>query len=282
MSGDTTSWTVKDVLTWTTNRFRELGIDTPRLDAELIIAHVLGRDRVGVYLDLLRPLSPEERARIRAMVARRQKREPMAYILGVKEFYGRSFVVDQRVLIPRPDTETLVECVLERVKPPASVLEVGVGSGAVLITLGLERPGLELHGTDISSGALEITAHNAQQLGAQVHLYAGSLVEPLEGRRFAVVLSNPPYVEEDASLEPELSFEPPEALFAVDRGMAVIRALIDTAPGVLEEGGWLILEVGAGQATETRALLEASPWVDAFIQQDLAGIERVCGARLGA
>ncbi len=204
----------------------------------------------------------------------------MAYILGEREFYGHLLQVDERVLIPRPDTETLVEQALERLQPGDTVLDVGTGSGAVLLALGLTLPGLVLHGSDLSEGALTVAKKNAERLGVEATWHRGSLLEPVGGLRFSLIVSNPPYVRRGEPLAPELGFEPEEALFAEDEGYALLERLIATAPPSLLPGGWLLLEFGAGQEARLLEQLSCPPWGSTFITRDLAGLPRVLGAQL--
>lgn len=279
------TWTIREVLDWTTSDFSTRAIATPRLDAELLVAQALGIDRVGLYLDLDRPLLDDERAEIRALVGRRRNREPVAYILGYRDFYGRRFSVNSSVLIPRPDTETLIEHALACIPEdaPFRVLDVGTGSGAIALTLAAERPLATVTGTDISEDSLAIASMNAKQLGLEdrVRLEKANLVN--EGSKYDLVISNPPYVThgEIAELEPEVrDYEPALALEGGEDGLDVVRALVSAAAGVTCAGAQMLIEVGAGQAELALAIAERSEaWTPVGSYPDLNRIERVVHLR---
>jgi release factor glutamine methyltransferase len=275
-------WTPLDLVRWTTGYFKENGVPSPRLDAEVLLAFVLQVERIELYTAFERPVEPAERERFRELVRERaQKRRPVAYLTGVREFWSRSFRVDESVLIPRPDTETLVREAVAR--EPRRILEVGVGSGAVCGALALELPEAEIVGTDISESALEIARENLASLGVaeRCELRRADLVS---GGDFDALVSNPPYVPtaELAGLDPEVLHEPRSALDGGADGLDVIRRLVEAAPKVLRPGGWLLLEIGAGQAPRVSALLEASGFEDTVLCLDLAGVERVAAARSGS
>jgi release factor glutamine methyltransferase len=283
------TWTIRRVVQWTAQDFAARGLDSPRLDAELLVAHALQIDRVRLYMDLDRPLVPDELAAIRALVIRRRKREPLAYVIGTREFFGRSFAVTPAVLVPRPETETLVERALELLPPDAEgpVLDVGTGSGCIALTLAAERRALQMDATDLAEAALAVAARNAERLGvaARVRFYCGDLFAALpEPRRYALVVSNPPYISlnERPALAPELAREPEEALFAGEDGLAIIRRLVAEAPSYLAPGGTLLVEIGAGQGEAVLALLRAAGFEDPVIHKDLGGRERVAEGRCGA
>ncbi len=275
-------WTPLDLVRWTTGYFKENGVPSPRLDAEVLLAFVLQVERIELYTAFERPVEPAERERFRELVRERaQKRRPVAYLTGVREFWSRTFRVDESVLIPRPDTETLVREAVAR--EPRRILEVGVGSGAVCGALALELPEAEIVGTDISESALEIARENLASLGVaeRCELRRADLVS---GGDFDALVSNPPYVPtaELAGLDPEVLHEPRSALDGGADGLDVIRRLVEAAPKVLRPGGWLLLEIGAGQAPRVSALLEASGFEDTVLCLDLAGVERVAAARSGS
>jgi release factor glutamine methyltransferase len=272
-------WTPVDLVRWTTRYFAEHGVASPRLDAELLLAHVLGVERIGLYTAFDRPVEPRERERFRELVRERaQKRRPVAYLTGVREFWSRPFRVDDSVLIPRPDTETLVREAIARA--PRRVLEVGVGSGAVCGALALELPESTFVGTDLSDPALEIARQNLEALGVadRCELLCVDLVS---GGDYDALVSNPPYVPtgELAGLEPEVQHEPREALDGGADGLDVIRRLVSAAPQVLRPGGWLLLEIGAGQGADVVALMQAEGLAEIELRPDFAGIERVAVAR---
>ncbi len=282
------AWTIRRVLAWTTENFKERGIESARLDAELLVAHALGLTRVALYMDLDRPLTDEERVAIRDLVKRRRQHEPVAYILGAKEFWGRSFSVSPAVLIPRPDTETVIEPALELLPADAAgrALDLCTGSGIIGLTLAAERPGLTVDLTDLSPEALAVARTNAEALGvaARARFFEGDLFAPLEqDAQYLLIASNPPYIPdgEIATLPPDVrDHEPRLALAAGAEGMDVHRRSAAEAGRFLGPGGTLLVEVGAGQAPALEALLASQDWVEATARhRDLGGIERVVEAR---
>ena len=282
---DSSTWTIREVLEWTTRDFESRGIESPRLDAELLVAEALGVDRVGLYLDLNRPLSKEERSAIRPLVARRRSREPVAYILGRRDFYGRSFTVTPDVLIPRPDTETLVERALGCIPAGTEcrVLDVGTGSGIIAITIAAERPRAIVAATEISDAALRVAQRNAERLGyaSRIRFQPADLLD--ERERYDVIVSNPPYVSrsEVVGLQAEIrEHEPLTALEAGEKGLDVIEALLAVAPKATEPGASLLIEVGAGQAGAVAELAErGGAWELLAVCPDLNRIERVVHLR---
>lgn len=271
------AWTILEVLRWTTGYLQDKGVPTPRLDAEVLLAYCLGLERVGLYLDYERPLKPAELARYRELVRRRAAREPVAYIRGLKEFWSLEFEVSPAVLIPRPETELLVEEALALARPLGEprVVEVGTGSGAVAVVLARELK-RAVTATDNSPEALAVARRNAAKHGAEVEFIEADLLSPFGEGAFDLVVSNPPYVPRpDFATPPELSFEPRGALDGGEDGLEVVRQLTRQAPRVLAPGGWLLLEVGLGQAPETTRLMEAAGFRDVAGVPDLAGIERV-------
>jgi release factor glutamine methyltransferase len=261
------------------------GIDDPRLEAELLLAHVLGVKRLDLYLQFERPLEPREVDAYRAALRRRAAREPLQYITGEVEFRELVLSVDPRVLIPRPETELLVGEVLswatERGLAGARALDLGTGSGAIALSLALEGPFDRVVATDRSSGALDVAAANAGRVGGAgaVELRHGSLFDVIgDGEDYHVIVSNPPYVAEPErdTLMPEVrDHEPGDALFAGPDGLAVIRSIIAGAPDHLVAGGLLALEVGLGQAAAVAALLRERGFESPRIVDDLTGRERM-------
>lgn len=287
------AWTVLRMMRWSGEYLEGKGIERGRLDAEHLLAHALGLERLQLYLQYDRPLTPEELDRFRPLLRRRARREPLQYILGRAAFRELDLAVDPRVLVPRPETEVLVQEVLDWAagagRSGLTALDVGTGSGAIALSLALEGPFVRVVATDASDEALEVARENAVDAGVadRVELRRGSLFEPLGAEeRFDVVVSNPPYVAEgDAeTLEPEVAeWEPAGALFAGPDGLAVLRALVADAGAHLEDGGLLALELGVGQAGPlTAAVEEVGGWDDVRIRKDLAGRERVLLARRSA
>lgn len=257
-----------------------------RLDAQVIMAHLLGVDRAYLAAHPMRVLSETEDARVDSLVARRALGHPVAYLLGSREFYSRDFEVSPDVLIPRPETETLVAAALERLAAgagPRAVLDLGTGSGAIAVTVAGERPGFAVTATDRSEAALGVARRNAARHGCTVELLAGPWFAPVAGRRFDAVLSNPPYVAAgDPHLaEGDLRFEPPDALAdGSPDGLGSIREIVAGAPGHLNPGGWLLLEHGYDQAGAVASLLAAAGFEDIVSIADLAGIPRVAGGKI--
>lgn len=262
-----------------------LGLDrrSARLEARSLAAHGLGVATAWLVAHDRDPLSGPEVARLAGLMARRAGGEPVAYIVGEREFFGRPFRVGPAVLIPRPETEQLVEVALERLPAGAGVrvLDIGSGSGCVAITLALERPDWQVTGVDVSQDALAVAQENALSLKAAVEWLAGDLFDPVAGRRFHAVVSNPPYVAAgDRHLEQgDLRFEPRRALAAGPDGLDVIRRLAGRAAAHLEPGGWLILEHGWDQAEPVGRLLADAGFEAVFNERDLAGQARISGGR---
>jgi release factor glutamine methyltransferase len=264
--------TVAEALDSAVVALKGAGVETPQLDAEVLLAHALGTDRTRLMLDRDQPVSGPAIPAFRDAVRRRSvDREPVAYITGTKGFRHIELDVDSRVLIPRPDTETLVEVAVESLPMQAKVVDVGTGSGAIALALKAERPDLTVVGTDLSGDALDVARANAQRLGLEVAFVEGDL---LAGTKADAVVSNPPYVRDDAMLAPEIArHEPALALFAGPEGMDAYRRL---APGVAAAGAsWVALEVGEGQAAAVAALLRDAGYAHEERRRDLAGIDRV-------
>lgn len=280
-------WTVLELLRWTTNYFERAGIDSARLDAEILLAHALEIDRLRLYIDYEKPVQTEERDRFRTLVQRRAgERVPVSLLLGQREFWSLPFRVTGDVLTPRPETETLVEAVLSKVADVESavrILDVGTGSGAIALALASELPHAEITATDLSSPALQIATENADHLHTRerVRFLMGDLFEPVASERFDLVVSNPPYVARDdaASLPPELSHEPEMALFAGADGLEVIRRLVAEAGDHLSPGGWLLFELSPEQIETVEMELVKAGFSEIERHLDLAKLVRVVGAR---
>jgi release factor glutamine methyltransferase len=254
------------------------GVETPRLDAEVLLAHALGVDRERLVVDRdLRVEGGAVRAFQDAVRRRSVRREPVAYITGLKGFRHIDLHVDARVLIPRPETETLVEAALG-LPHGARVVDVGTGSGAVALALKDERPDLDVVATDTSRDALAVARANAARLGLDVTFVEGDLLDGAGVGPVDAVVSNPPYVEDGAPLQPEIArHEPAAALFAGADGLAVIRRLV--AQAAASPARFVALEVGMGQAGEVGQVLYAAGFATVEARRDLAGIERVVTGR---
>ncbi|MCU0684780.1 MAG: peptide chain release factor N(5)-glutamine methyltransferase [Polyangiaceae bacterium] len=282
-------WTVSRVTRWAADDFRARGLESARLEAELLLAHVLKVDRVRVLTDPTRPLEPGELSAYRELIRRRRAREPIAYLLGTREFYGRPFRVDRRVLIPRPDTETLVEVALARTRRlslSGRALDLCTGSGCVAITFARERPTWRVDGSDVSPDALAVARDNARRLGAvwNVRWLAGDLFAPLAPARdrYDLITANPPYIPraELATLDPDVrDFEPRLALDGGESGLELEARVVRGAPPFLRPGALLAVEIMLGQGKDTRALFEKAGFVDVEVAHDYGGRERVVSGR---
>jgi release factor glutamine methyltransferase len=284
------SWSVLELLRWTTAHFAERGIETARLDAECLLAHALGTSRLRLYLDFEKPVVEAERAVFRELVRRRAaERIPVSQLVGHKEFWSLPLRVTRDVLTPRPDTETLVAAALELLPPertaPIRVLDLGTGSGAIALALAKERPDLALVAVDLSQEALKVAQQNAEELGMaeRIRFLAGDGFEPVKGLRFDAVVSNPPYVDpaQRSSLAPELAHEPELAVFAGESGLAMLRRIAAEAPGWLEAGGALILEHAPDQANAVAKACREAGFGEIALRRDLSGRPRVTSARHG-
>jgi release factor glutamine methyltransferase len=277
-------WTIRKVLTWATDDLRSRDSDTPRLDAELLLAHVLRSNRIGLITDAERPLAKEELAAYRELHKRRRAGEPVAYLLQVREFYGRPFRVDKRVLVPRPDTEILVEVALARTRDLSlslRALDLCTGSGCVAVTLAKERPTWSVLGSDISEEALAVARDNALRLGALPRiafvcsdLFAG--IHP--GARFDLITANPPYIpdgEKGSLARTIVGFEPNVALFGGSDGLVFAKKIITGAPPFLRKDGVLAMEIGAGQSEEVARYFRELGYREVEVRKDYGSIERV-------
>lgn len=278
-----TIWTVDAVLRWIAGDFEARGIDSPRLEAELLVSLALGCSRIQLIIDRDRPLVAAELAQVRALVGRRRKREPIAYLTGRREFYGLEFRVDKRVLIPRPDTETLVDTALERTRDRSlygRMLDLCTGSGNVAIAFAKQRPTWRVDGGDLSPDALAVARANALRLGAvwNVRFRQGDLFEAAAEEPYDLVTANPPYVtrKEMGEVSPDIrDHEPHLALVAGEDGLDVVRRIVGQAGAHLVAGGVLAMEIGCEQGDATRALLDQAGFTDVRVDRDLGGRPRV-------
>ncbi len=266
---------LRDTLVLAVEELEAAGVDTPSLDAELMLSKVLGTDRAALHADPQQMIDLDAAERFEEMVRRRVRREPVAYILGRAHFRQIELLVDHRVLIPRPETEMLVELAEDRQR----VLDVGTGSGAIALAMAQERAGVTLTGIDSSPGAVEVARANARALGLDVEFLIADLVV---GGPYDLVVSNPPYIRDSEwpGLAPEITlYEPEDALLGGPDGLDVIRRLVPAAIDVLRPGGMLAVEVGQGQSRAVETLFERSGLRLLETQRDLAQIPRVVRGR---
>lgn len=279
-------WTIGRILKWTEQYFKDKGIESPRLDAEVLLAHVLEKQRIYLYVHFDEPLQPGELAAYREMIKKRVLRVPVAQILGEKEFMGLTFKVTADTLVPRPDTEILVQAAVDRLRAmageePLRFADIGTGSGAICLSVLHYLAGTVADTVDISPAARAVAEENAASLGLadRVTFHTGDLLQPLSGISFAAILSNPPYIPEAdiAKLAPEVRLkEPHTALSGGQDGLDFYRRLANEAPAMLVPGGFTAFEVGIHQAGDVADLLKANPLIDRTeILPDYAGIDRV-------
>jgi release factor glutamine methyltransferase len=278
--------TVLDVLQSTTAYFKKRGIENPRLNAEHLLAHSLGRKRLDVYLEFERDLAEPELAPLRELVRRRGQNEPLQHLLGTVEFCGNIFLCDKRALVPRPETEELVEFLDPEIKAQKSkvrIIDVGTGSGVIALSLAMKFAEAEIIATDISDDALLLAQENAVRLGLDhVQFLKGDLLENVDGT-FDLIVANLPYISrhDRDHLAPEVLRDPEVALFAGEKGDEILRQLIETAPSHLNAGGLLALEIGLGQEPALIELLCDKNYGDIEAKNDYSGRTRFLFARYG-
>ena len=282
-------WTILSLLNWARDYFQAKGIDSPRLTAELLLAYVLRLERIGLYANYDRVLAAQELTQFKELIKRRIAHEPTQYITGKAQFFSLDLKVDQRVMIPRPETELLVEEALKLIEAQASVVDLGTGSGNIALALAKNTPGVRVFATDISPEALQVAEGNARthKVEGRVSFQQGNLFEALKGLslegKVDIIISNPPYVSEREfdKLPPEVQdWEPKEALFAGEEGLQFHRRIIADAGKFLRRGGWLLLEIGQGQVKKISEIFTgARIFQAAELVQDYNEIERVAKAR---
>ena len=285
-------WRVVDLLDWTTRYFQQHSIPNPRLDAEVLLGHLLEKSRLQLYLHFEMPVFQEHLAPFRELIKKRIEHTPVSYLTNRKEFMALNFYVDERVLIPRPETEQLVETVLtEKNGDFQRLLELGTGSGVIATSLAVHQPEWDIIATDISEPALAVAQKNAEahDRTAQIKFLSGDLFDPIKAIdptgeiQFDWIVCNPPYIKKTEwdTLSPDVrNYEPEIALFAGDDGLAVIRRLIAEAPEYLAPNGKLILEIGDTQADLVRRLIDAEPAYGTYeVLKDYAEKERIVLAR---
>lgn len=282
------TWSIRTVLEWAAKDFGQRGFDSPRLDAELLLGHVLGLDRIRLIVDAARPLNSDELGAYRALIQRRRRAEPIAYILGRREFYGLSFSVDRRVLVPRPDTETLVEVALERTRRSGlfgTALDLCSGSGCVAISFHKYRPTWHVTAVDKDPNAVDVARENALRLGTiwSTRFLAGDLDAPLRpDEKFDLVTANPPYIPtaEIDTLEPDIrDHEPRLALDGGHDGFSVIERIVELAIVRLASSGIVAIEVGHDQAARLSTLFQQRGYTEIATHKDYGGHDRVVSAR---
>jgi release factor glutamine methyltransferase len=277
--------TVLEVLQSTTAYFKKREIESPRLNAEHLLAQALKRKRIELYMEFERVLTEEELKPLRELVRRRGQGEPLQHLLGTVEFCGRVFLCDKRALVPRPETEQLVELLRSQVSNPKSlVLDVGTGSGVIALSVAAELPEAIVHAVDISEEALALARENAEGLGltSRITFLGGDLLLSVN-HGYDVIVANLPYVSsvDRETLSREVRHDPEVALFGGERGDEMVRKLIEAAPARLKPGGLLALEVGLGQADDLAALMAEKNYHDIKTERDYGGVIRFLFGRYG-
>ena len=281
--------TVLEVLQSTTAYFQKRGIENPRLNAEHLLAHSLGRKRLDVYLEFERDLAEPELAPLRELVRRRAQNEPLQHLLGTVEFAGQTFVCDKRALVPRPETEQLVEFLQSKIGSASGgrkskILDVGTGSGVIALSLAAKFPEAEITATEISDDALALARENAERLGLTSRLtFLGGDLLTYVTDVYDLIVANLPYVAatDRATLSREVLHDPEVALFGGERGDELVRKLIETAPAHLAPGGLLALELGAGHTDDLAALMAQKNYHDIKTERDYAGVIRFLFGKYG-
>ena len=277
--------TVLEVLHKTTMYFKKHNVESPRLNAEHLVAYVLGRTRIELYLEFERELTEAELAPLREMVTRRAQGEPLQHLLGTVEFCGLIFLCDKRAMVPRPETEELVEFLKSEIRNPKSeILDVGTGSGVIALSFAAKFPEAEIYAVDISEDALELARENAARLGLsdRVRFFRSNLLQDVDGT-FDLIVANLPYIatQDRHTLSREVLHDPHVALFGGAYGEEFVRELIAQAPARLHPGGTLALEIGIGQSDALFSALTEKKYRDIYSKNDYSGVTRFLFAKYG-
>ena len=271
------NWTILEILKWTTGFFKEKQIINPRLNAEYIISHVLGCKRFDLYVRFEEIVSLENREKIKKMVIERAKSKPLQYVIGETEFYGHRFFVNESVLIPRPETEYLVEKIITEIDSYNTILDIGSGSGAIAITLKKELPYLSITAVDISASALKIATENAELNQVEIEFIESDIFSKLN-TKFDIIVSNPPYIpqKEYEALDKEiLEYEPKLALLAEDDGLYFYRRILSEAKLYLNVNGKIYFEIGYNQSDRIKKIAENNGFTEIETLKDLNGFDRI-------
>ncbi|MBM6762000.1 peptide chain release factor N(5)-glutamine methyltransferase [Megamonas hypermegale] len=275
-------WTISSLLNWTVNYFKSKNIQSARLDAEVLLSHVLRQERIYLYVHFDEPMEQNELSKFREYVKKRAQHVPIAYIIGEREFMGLPFKVTKDTLIPRPDTEILVENVLNNVDKDKEIeiVDIGTGSGAIILSLLVNLPKAQGKTVDISSKAIEVAKENAVnlQVNDRCEFFVGDLFAPLNGNKFDVIVSNPPYIPQKdiATLEDDIKeYEPVSALTDGGDGLSYYRRLLSEGKAYIKENGFIALEIGIYQSEDVKQIAMDNGWKNIKIIKDYAGIDRV-------
>lgn len=275
-------WTISSLLNWTVNYFKSKNIQSARLDAEVLLSHVLRQERIYLYVHFDEPMEQNELSKFREYVKKRAQHVPIAYIIGEREFMGLPFKVTKDTLIPRPDTEILVENVLNNVDrdKEIEIVDIGTGSGAIILSLLVNLPKAQGKTVDISSKAIEVAKENAVnlQVNDRCEFFVGDLFAPLNGNKFDLIVSNPPYIPQKdiATLEDDVKeYEPVSALTDGGDGLSYYRRLLSEGKAYIKENGFIALEIGIYQSEDVKQIAMDNGWKNIKIIKDYAGIDRV-------
>lgn len=275
-------WTISSLLNWTVNYFKSKNIQSARLDAEVLLSHVLRQERIYLYVHFDEPMEQNELSKFREYVKKRAQHVPIAYIIGEREFMGLPFKVTKDTLIPRPDTEILVENVLNNVDKDKEIeiVDIGTGSGAIILSLLVNLPKAQGKTVDISSKAIEVAKENAVnlQVDDRCEFFVGDLFAPLNGNKFDLIVSNPPYIPQKdiATLEDDVKeYEPVSALTDGGDGLSYYRRLLSEGKAYIKENGFIALEIGIYQSNDVKQIAMDNGWKNIKIIKDYAGIDRV-------